>query len=157
MPDPKGNKLFVNLGASETRRRLKGLGHGVRKVQSAGRNQAVIIHTATGRHLQELQKKFADVGFSGKSSDLGDPIENLRNLGPSSGLWLREVGIQTIADLERVGPVVAFRLVKQCNPAATLTWLWAMAAGLKGVSLQVLSESEKDRLRQQLAELDASR
>jgi DNA transformation protein and related proteins len=64
MPDPQGTKLFVNLGASETPRRLKGFGHGVRKVQSAGRNQAVIIHTATGRHLLELENKFADVGFS---------------------------------------------------------------------------------------------
>jgi hypothetical protein len=32
MPDPKGNKLFVNLGASQARRRIKGFGHGVRKV-----------------------------------------------------------------------------------------------------------------------------
>ena len=64
MPDPNGDKLFVNLGASQTRRRLKGFGHGVRKVLSGGRNQAVIIHTATGRHLEELESKFADVGFS---------------------------------------------------------------------------------------------
>ena len=64
MPDLKGDKLIVNLGASQARRRLKGFGHGVRKVQSAGRNQSVIIHTATGTHLQELENKFADVGFS---------------------------------------------------------------------------------------------
>ena len=64
MPDLKGDKLFVNLSASRTRLRLKGFGHGVRKVQSAGRNQSVIIHTATGLHLQELEAKFADVGFS---------------------------------------------------------------------------------------------
>ena len=64
MPEPKGDKLFVHVGASEARRRLRGFGHGVRKVQTAGRNQAVIIHTATGRHLVELESKFADVGFS---------------------------------------------------------------------------------------------
>lgn len=64
MADPQGDKLFVNLAASETRRRLKGFGHGVRKVQSAGRKQAVVIHMATGRHLKELQAQFADVGFS---------------------------------------------------------------------------------------------
>jgi DNA transformation protein and related proteins len=64
MPDPKGEKLYVNLGASQVRRRLKGFGHGVRKVQSAGKNRAAIIHTATGAHLLELQAKFADVGFS---------------------------------------------------------------------------------------------
>jgi hypothetical protein len=64
MADPKGDRLFVNLSASQVRRRLKGFGHGVRKVHSAGRNQAVIVHTATGRHLAELEAKFADVGFS---------------------------------------------------------------------------------------------
>ena len=72
----------MNLGASQTRRRLKGFGHGVRKVQTAGRNQAVIIHTATGGHLRELEAKFADVGFSGTEDDLSQPIENLKNLGP---------------------------------------------------------------------------
>jgi DNA transformation protein and related proteins len=64
MADPKGDKLYVNLGASQTRRRLRGFGHGVRKIQTAGRNQAVVIHTATGRHLDELKAQFADVGWS---------------------------------------------------------------------------------------------
>jgi len=64
MSDPKGDKLFINLGASQARRRLKGFGHGVRKVQAAGRNKAVIIHTGTGQHLDELESQFADVGFS---------------------------------------------------------------------------------------------
>jgi hypothetical protein len=57
----KGERLYVNLGASQTRRRLSGYGFGVRKVESAGRNQAVIVHTATGEHLRELQRLFADV------------------------------------------------------------------------------------------------
>jgi len=73
MPDPRGDKLFVNLSASQTRRRLKGFGHGVRQVQNAGRNRAVIIHTATGRHFRELENKFADVGFSATASDLSEP------------------------------------------------------------------------------------
>ena len=73
MPDLKGDKLLVNLGASQTRRRLKGFGHGVRKVQTAGRNSAVIIHTASGRHLQELENKFADVGFSNTKSQGDSP------------------------------------------------------------------------------------
>jgi DNA transformation protein len=56
----KGDRLFVNLGASQVRRRLRGFGHGVRKVESAGRNQAIIIHTATGAHLRELESLFAE-------------------------------------------------------------------------------------------------
>ncbi len=152
MADPKGYKLFVNLGASQTRRRLKGFGHGVRKVQTAGRNQAVIIHTATGGHLRELAAKFADVGFSGTESDLGQPIENLKNIGPKSGQWLREVGIATIGELERLGPVIAYRLVNQQQRNASLNLLWALAAGLKDLDWRDLTEEQKDRLRREAEE-----
>lgn len=61
MKDIKGDRLYVNLSANQTRRRLKGYGFGVRKIQSNGRNQAVIIHTATGQHRDELHALFADV------------------------------------------------------------------------------------------------
>ena len=61
MNNIKGHRLFVKLGASQTRRRLKGLGFGVRKVESAGRGEAVIIHTATGEHLRELRAILQDV------------------------------------------------------------------------------------------------
>lgn len=57
----KGERLYVKLGASQVRRRLKGLGFGVRKVESAGRGEAVIVHTATGEHLRELRSIFQDV------------------------------------------------------------------------------------------------
>jgi uncharacterized protein (TIGR00730 family) len=61
MKEIKGQRLYVKLGASQVRRRLKGLGYGVRKVESAGRGEAVIIHTATGQHLRELKAIFQDV------------------------------------------------------------------------------------------------
>ena len=64
MKDYKGDRLYVNLGPSQARRRLKGYGLGVRKVQSAGRNQAVVIHTARGENLRRLKLLFADVGSS---------------------------------------------------------------------------------------------
>jgi hypothetical protein len=57
----KGYRLYVELGASQARRRLKHFGHGVRKVEAVGRNQSVIIHTATGEHLRELEAFLADV------------------------------------------------------------------------------------------------
>lgn len=61
MSDPKGFRLLVRLSASQIRKRLQGHGFGVRKVQSAGRGHGLIIHTATGRHRQELEALFADV------------------------------------------------------------------------------------------------
>jgi DNA transformation protein len=69
MNDLKGDRLIVNLGASQTRKRLKGFGHGVRKVQTGGSNKAVIIHTAKGRNLEELKSQFADVGYWCRSDE----------------------------------------------------------------------------------------
>jgi DNA transformation protein len=56
-----GTRLFVNLSATQARRRLKGHGFGVRKVASDGRNRAVIVHTATGQHQRDLEALFQDV------------------------------------------------------------------------------------------------
>lgn len=50
----KGERLFLELNASQVRRRLKGHGFGVRKIESAGTGRAVIIHTATGEHIAQL-------------------------------------------------------------------------------------------------------
>ncbi len=61
MPSRRRDKLYVRLGASQVRKRLRGVGYGVRKVESAGRKRAVIIHTATGQHLRELEAVFDDV------------------------------------------------------------------------------------------------
>lgn len=141
----KGDRLYVNLSASQVRRRLKGFGHGVRKVQSAGKNQAVIIHTATGQHLTELRAVLSDVLPSGSEDELGEPINNLRNLGATSAAWLRDVGILTRSDLDRFGPAMAFRLVKQRQPTVSLNLLWAMAAGLEDRDWRELSKEEKDR------------
>jgi len=57
----RGERLYVRLSASQTRRRLHGLGLGVRKVESAGRNRAVIIHTATEDHRRDLLAILEDV------------------------------------------------------------------------------------------------
>jgi DNA transformation protein len=150
MAEPRGDKLFVNLGASQTRRRLKGFGHGVRKVQTAGRGQAVIIHTAQGKNLRELQLKFADVGYASHESDLGRPLGDLKNVGPSSVAVLHEAGLHTVADLERVGPVAAFRAVRRLHPDADLNLLWSLAAALRDLNRDELSDEIRDRLRREL-------
>jgi hypothetical protein len=69
----KGYRLYVALGPSQVRRRLKGHGFGVKKVQSAGRHQAVVIHTATGDHLRQLKLLFADVRVGESEADIGAP------------------------------------------------------------------------------------
>jgi len=79
----KGEKLFVNLGASQARRRLKGFGHGVRKVETAGRTRAVVIHTAYGHSLRELEAKFADVGCAATEASLREQGDGIWEIRPS--------------------------------------------------------------------------
>ncbi len=92
-------------------------------------------------------------GSVGHPLDPAAPIESLLNLGPKSGQWLREAGISTLGELERLRPVVAYRLVKQRQPQASLNLLWALAAGLQGQDWRELSEPTKERLRREVAEL----
>jgi hypothetical protein len=79
------SKLFVNLGASQTRRRLKGFGHGVVKVETAGNNKAVIVHTATGKSLRQLAAKFADVGFAETEAGINKPANLVQSKESSLG------------------------------------------------------------------------
>jgi hypothetical protein len=151
MAEPKGDRLYANCSAAEARRRLKGFGHGVRKIQSGGRNQAIVIHTAYGKNLKELEAKFADVGCSTTENDRGEPIGNLKNLGAVSADWLRAVGIRTIADLERLGPVDAYRLVRRTHPEANLNLLWALAGGLADLDWRELPQATKERLLEEMS------
>ena len=144
------DKLFVNLSASQTRKRLKGRGLGVRRVESSGRNQSVIVHTATGDHRDHLQSLFADVATSSCETELEAPLENLRNLGPSSASWLRDVGIATVKELADVGPTIAFKLVQRQRPDVSLNLLWALAAGLQERDCRDLNVAEKERLKKDL-------
>jgi hypothetical protein len=69
MSDVKGYRMYVNLGASQTRRRLKGVGCGVKKVETAGKNRALIIHTATGDHRARLCSLFDGLIISAEDND----------------------------------------------------------------------------------------
>lgn len=58
MANSESGTLYVRLSASEVRRRLKGHGLGVQRVESAGKQRAVIFHSATGLHLRQLRAFF---------------------------------------------------------------------------------------------------
>lgn len=60
MTDAASGHLYVNLSASAVRRRLEGHGFGVRRVEAAGKGRTVIIHTATGKHLRQLEALFQE-------------------------------------------------------------------------------------------------
>lgn len=83
----------------------------------------------------------------------GVPIEELRNLGPQSGRWLRESGISTIGELQNVGAVAAFQIVRSQGFPASLNLLYALAAGISQRDWRDLEPAEKQELQRQLSEI----
>ncbi|MCA9094350.1 MAG: TfoX/Sxy family protein [Planctomycetaceae bacterium] len=80
------------------------------------------------------------------------PPANLRNLGPKSSAWLQSVGLDSIDQIRRIGPVAAYRLVKQRHPQVSLNLLWALAAGIEDRDWRELTPREKQSLLAQLEE-----
>ena len=60
--------------------------------------------------------------------------EKLRNIGPKSAAWLRQVGLRTRADLEGVGAVEAFMRVKRAGFKPSLNLLYALEGALRSAS-----------------------
>ncbi len=73
--------------------------------------------------------------------------EQLKNIGPTSAQWLRAIGIHSREDLERIGSVEAFRLVKAHGFNASLNLLYALEAALQEVHWTALSPQTKAKLK----------
>jgi len=77
----------------------------------------------------------------------------IRNVGPKSAAWLRQIGVRTTEDLSRVGPVEAFLKVKRAGFRPSLNLLYAMAGALADCHWADLPEEKKQEL---LAGLEAA-
>lgn len=56
--------------------------------------------------------------------------EKMRNIGPKSAAWLRQVGLHTRADLEAAGPVDAYMRVRRAGFRPSLNLLYALEGAL---------------------------
>ena len=70
----------------------------------------------------------------------------IRNVGPKSAAWLRQVGVRTTEDLARVGPVEAFLKVKRAGFRPSLNLLYSMAGALADCHWAELPEGQKQEL-----------
>jgi len=77
----------------------------------------------------------------------------LRNVGPKSAAWLRQVGIRTHDDLARLGAVEAFLKVKRAGFKPSLNLLYAMVGTLEDCHWAALSAERKQAV---LLTLDAA-
>ena len=72
--------------------------------------------------------------------------DKLRNVGPKSAAWLRQVGIRTQPDLEALGAVAAFIKVKRAGFRPSLNLLYALEGALLGCHWQQVPEARRAEL-----------
>ena len=76
---------------------------------------------------------------------------DLPGLGPKSVACLRQIGIETAADLQAAGAIPVFlRLKKQLNPAPSLNFLYALVGAIEGVHWLSVAKNERWQLLMEL-------
>jgi TfoX/Sxy family transcriptional regulator of competence genes len=70
----------------------------------------------------------------------------IRNIGPKSAAWLRQVGVHTQDDLARLGAVEAYLRVKRAGFRSSLNLLYALEGALTGQHWADLPEDLKSSL-----------
>ncbi len=75
----------------------------------------------------------------------------IKNMGPKSRVWLHEIGIDTLEDLEAIGAVEAYRRLKTSRPTeVSLNALWGLQAALLNIRWNALTPEMKADLKAQI-------
>ncbi len=72
--------------------------------------------------------------------------EKLRNIGPKSTAWLRQVGLRSRAELAEAGPVEAFMRVKRAGFRPTLNLLYSIEGALQDCHWQDVPQLRRTEL-----------
>ena len=70
----------------------------------------------------------------------------LRNIGPKSAAWLRQVGLRSAEDLAAAGAVEAFMRVKRAGFKPSLNLLYALEGALLDCHWQQIPETRRSEL-----------
>ena len=70
----------------------------------------------------------------------------LRNIGPKSAAWLRQVGLRTFDDLNSIGAVEAFMRVKRAGFKPSLNLLYALEGALQDCHWQQIPDERRSEL-----------
>ena len=75
-----------------------------------------------------------------------DDSNKIRNVGPKSAAWLRQVGVRTQEDLLKLGPVDAFMKVKRAGFRPSLNLLYSLAGAIENCHWADLPDERKAEL-----------
>jgi hypothetical protein len=70
----------------------------------------------------------------------------MRNIGPKSAAWLRQVGLRTLEDISAIGTVEAFMRVKRAGFKPGLHLLYAIEGALLDCHWQEVPEERRQEL-----------
>lgn len=70
----------------------------------------------------------------------------LRNIGPKSAAWLRQVGLRSFEDLAAVGAVDAYMKVRRAGFKPSLNLLYSLEGALLDCHWQEVPESRRNEL-----------
>ena len=70
----------------------------------------------------------------------------LRNIGPKSAAWLRQVGLRTLEDLAATGPVEAYIRVRRAGFRPGLNLLYAIEGALNDTHWQEVPDARRAEL-----------
>lgn len=79
--------------------------------------------------------------------------DKIRNVGPKSAAWLRQVGVRSVDDLRRIGVIETFLKVKRAGFRPSLNLLYSMEGALVDCHWADLSDARKRSL---VAEAEAA-
>ena len=74
------------------------------------------------------------------------PALKMRNIGPKSAAWLRQVGLRTPEDLHAAGAIDAFMRVRRAGFKPSLNLLYALEGALQDCHWQEIPEARRSEL-----------
>lgn len=92
----------------------------------------------------------------GKYNQAAKPAaEKIRNIGPKSAAWLRQVGIKSTEEVKALGAFNAFLKVRRAGFKATLSLVYALAGAEDDCHWQSLDPTRKAQLLDQYNAFEA--
>ena len=77
---------------------------------------------------------------------MSTPAPKLRNIGPKSAAWLRQVGLRSLDDVAAIGAVDAYMKVRRAGFKPSLNLLYSLEGALRDCHWQEVPEARRNEL-----------
>ena len=71
--------------------------------------------------------------------------KKFRNIGPVSESWLNEIGIDSLEELEKIGPYNAFEKIQQAGFNPSKNFLYALIGAIQDEDWKIIADAMKNK------------